>query len=167
MSKTDKTKPWYVWLYEHPKYAEEVHRCQSHLWFGGPCDLPEFTPEGIHNVAGAKCQWLPKDRWGTTQAHGRVCNCKWCFPAAHKSRSRDKRQWRKDWGLTSDCSSNSIGRTGVRNLVGSSSDCPSDSGERAQAGWESSGEGWNAYSRSDEFRQVNPDIQNPYLPDED
>lgn len=42
----------------------------------------------------------------------------------------------------------------------------------AQAGWVTSGEGWNAehtgrHYPSDEFRQMNPDIQNPYLPDED
>lgn len=124
MSHTDKTEPWYMWLYENPSRAREIHQCgvqqvyvlaepgeEANRWGFrkdyrdyGPCTLPEFTPENIHR--GGKCRWLFADHDGAIAALGRrvadeskLDNGK--NPKYYR-RSRENRNWRKDWD-ESDC----------------------------------------------------------------
>ena len=121
MSRTDKTDPWYVWLYEHPDRAREIHRCgmqtryvradtgeASNEWGfryervdNGPCTLPEFTPDNIHR--GGKCRWVFADHDGAIAALGRrvadESKLDNCGRPMYYLRARENRNWRKDWEL--------------------------------------------------------------------
>lgn len=69
MSRSFKTRPWWVKLAEHPGAtcrAEHDHRF-------GDCDLPESPGQGVH---GQRCRWGPTSR--TLDGPGSGCPCEMC-----------------------------------------------------------------------------------------
>lgn len=82
MSRTDKTKPWWVRVSEH-------HARQNHDHSKGPCDLPA-SPLAHHNAVYGltRCSW---DDGGVYYGCCKGCGCRLCtgqYYRIHESRTQ-------------------------------------------------------------------------------
>jgi hypothetical protein len=89
MSKTDKTAPWTVRVYNRPYWLEEYHDHRN-----GVCDLPERPAPGVLDSVfsyGGQCGWRASHEFWCVRQN--ACGCPWCNDTQER-RQRTRRNRR-------------------------------------------------------------------------
>lgn len=90
MSRTDKTRPLWVKVADHPRFLTGWHDHRE-----GPCDLPTTPSFEGWRVTGQRCTWVPSTASNVEPEHR--CGCALCSGQEWRrsERRKERRQGRR------------------------------------------------------------------------